>query len=165
MKIVIIGVAILVMVVVLIFVLGWLAPETHETVRSKKYSASPAVIFKIISDFTQYPHWRSDVKAVEIQENGQLIIEKNRRGVLPYRIKERVENVKLVTVIDDPSLPFSGTWSFDIAGEGNTCQLTITETGKVPNPLFRFFSKYVFSQENTVQNYLQDLEKALKTKS
>ena len=74
MKIVIIGVAILVMIVVLIFVLGWLAPETHETVRSKKYSAPPAVIFKIITDFAQYPHWRSDVTAVEIQENGQLII-------------------------------------------------------------------------------------------
>lgn len=165
MKILIIGVTILVMVVALIFILGWLTPETHEIVRSKKYSAPPAVIFKIITDFTQYPHWRSDVNAIEIQENGQLIIEKNRQGVLPYRIKERIENVKLVTVIDDPSLPFSGTWHFDIVGESNTCQLTITETGKVPNPLFRFFSKYIFSQEKTVQNYLQDLEKALKTKN
>ena len=77
-----------------------------------------------------------------------------------YRVKRTLSEVpkKLVRRIASDDLGFGGDWQYVITptSEGG-CQLTITEFGKVPNPLFRFMSKYIFGQTATMEKYMKAL--------
>jgi hypothetical protein len=66
-----------------------------------------------------------------------------------------------VTRIADPSLPFGGTWTYDLKPQGSGTELTITEDGEVYNPIFRFMSKFVFSQTATIEAYQASLKRKL----
>ncbi len=78
----------------------------------------------------------------------------------PYEAVESTPPRHLITRIADPKLPFGGTWTYEIVPAGNSCTLTITENGKVYNPLFRFVSRFLIGQTATMDGYL----KALSTK-
>ncbi len=51
----------------------------------------------------------------------------------------------MVLRIADPSLPFSGTWTYEIKPTGTGRELTLTEDGEVGNPIFRVMQKVFFS--------------------
>jgi hypothetical protein len=91
-------------------------------------------------------------------------IEESAHGKIPYKIVEENFNSRLVARIDDATLPFSGTWTFEINGKDGAAQLRITERGSVPNPLMRFFSTYVFSNAKTIRTYLDDVAKKVAAK-
>jgi hypothetical protein len=58
-------------------------------------------------------------------------------------------------------LPFGGTWVYEIVPEGDSCTLTITEHGKVYNPLFRFVSRFIMGHTATIDSYLAALNAKL----
>ena len=78
-----------------------------------------------------------------------------------FRIEASVSPSRCLTRIDEPDQPFGGTWTYNLAGEGAGTRLTITEDGEVYNPVFRFLSRYVFSQTATMEQYLADVQKHL----
>ncbi len=57
-------------------------------------------------------------------------------------------------------MPFGGTWTYVLVPDVAGTRLTITEDGEVYNPLFRFLSRFVFSQTATIDTYLRHLEAA-----
>ena len=59
--------------------------------------------------------------------------------------------------IADDTLPFGGTWTYELAPEGAGTRLTITEDGVVRNVVFRFLSRWVFSHTATLEKYLRAL--------
>jgi hypothetical protein len=59
--------------------------------------------------------------------------------------------------IADPDQPFGGTWAFELASEGAGTRVTITENGEVYNPIFRFMSRFVFSETSTLESCLGSL--------
>jgi hypothetical protein len=66
---------------------------------------------------------------------------------------------KLVSRIADPTLPFGGTWTYDIARTGDGATLTITEDGFVTSPIFRFVAKFVMGHHATIDTYLTNVAK------
>jgi hypothetical protein len=66
-----------------------------------------------------------------------------------------------VTAIDDASLPFGGTWTWELSPEGQGTRLTVTERGHVDPPLFRFLSRFVFGHDATLRRVLSDLSRRL----
>jgi len=76
---------------------------------------------------------------------------------IAYEAMESDPPRHLVTRIADPSLPFGGTWNYEItrSGSGSTSTLTITENGEVYNPVFRFVSRYIMGHAATVDAYLK----------
>ena len=52
---------------------------------------------------------------------------------------------------------FGGTWTFEVAESGSGSTLTITESGNISNPIFRFMSRFVFGYHATMNIYLEDL--------
>ena len=68
---------------------------------------------------------------------------------------------KLVTRILDTDLGYSGSWTYTFAASGEGTLLTITENGEVSNVLFRFMSRYFFSQTATIEAYLTALARRL----
>jgi hypothetical protein len=82
-----------------------------------------------------------------------------RGSAILYELVESTPPLRRVTLIADDSLPFGGTWTFDIAPAPGGSTLRITERGVVKNPIFRFVSQFVIGHYRTMDTYLADLAK------
>ena len=145
---------------------GMALPKGHRASRTMVYRASPDRVYSTISDVARFPEWRSEVKSVEIlgdDGRGVRFREQGRHGTVHYRVEQRQQDSKLVTRIDDKSLPFGGTWTLDVKAVPEGTALTITEDGEIYNPIFRVLSKVVLSPYATIDTYQADLRKRLAT--
>ena len=67
-----------------------------------------------------------------------------------------------MTRIDSKSLPFGGTWTYEVQPEADgRSRLQITEDGEIYNPVFRFVSRFVIGQTRTINSYLEALRRQL----
>ncbi|MEA2207016.1 MAG: hypothetical protein QOE77_3792 [Blastocatellia bacterium] len=53
--------------------------------------------------------------------------------------------------------PFSGRWEIDIQPLDGGSAVKVTEIGRIPNPFFRFVSKYIMGQTTQMERYLTNL--------
>jgi uncharacterized protein YndB with AHSA1/START domain len=151
---------------VIVLIVGWSLPVAHRASRSVALHASPETVFNLISRPADFPSWRSDVRSVDIlpSEAGHSLFRENGKGgLILFRVESVVPNRQLITRIADKSLPFGGTWTYDIEPNGATTTLRITEDGEVYNPLFRFVSRFVIGHGATVDRYLGDVRRHLET--
>lgn len=144
--------------------LGWLLPPGHQATVSASLPATPTEVFRYIAEVERYPEWRPDVSEVEMLEPAEGLRrfrEHGEFGPIVFRIERVDAPTFMQTRIDDPTQPFGGTWTYALVpNEGGTL-LTITEDGEVYNPLFRFLSRFVFSQTATMEAFVEDLRSAL----
>ena len=129
-----------------------------------RFRPKPPELFTIVSDFAKYPDWRAGVTRLEIEGavgQGALIREHGPNGIIPYRIETFEPPSKIVMRIADPSLEFGGTWTFEVFQNDSGSELVITENGEVYNPIFRFISKFFFSETATIDTYMADLKRKL----
>jgi uncharacterized protein YndB with AHSA1/START domain len=156
-----ISIAVLLAIVVLV---GLTIPKAHRASRTVTLPAQPATVFEAVSDFPRYPDWRRDVKSMAVDGNGgvgTLIHEEGPHGSIPYRVEAHEPPSRLVLRIADPSLPFGGTWTYELRASGAGTELTLTEDGEVSNPIFRLMQKLFFSPYDTIDAFLADLQKRL----
>ena len=142
--------------VALAAVAGLFLPKGHRASRTVVHAAPPAAVYAVITDVAKFPEWRSDVTSVEVlggPPGSGRFREHGKDGPIAYRVEAREENSRLVTRIDDPSLPFGGTWTFELRPVPEGTALTITEDGEIHNPLFRVMSKLFFSPYDTIDRY------------
>ena len=132
-------------------------PKEHVVSRRMTLSASPERVFEIVSSFADAPQWRKGVKTVELLEGGDVFVEHGPHGKIRMRVIEKEPARRLVTKIDDESLPFGGAWTYEIEPADAGARVTITERGIVKPALFRFLSKYVFTHHKTLVEYLEQL--------
>lgn len=64
---------------------------------------------------------------------------------------------RMVRELTDLDGPFSGRWEIDIVPTPEGSKITITEIGKVTNPLFRFVSKFIIGHTTFMEKYLRGL--------
>jgi hypothetical protein len=154
----------LVAIVIFVAIAGALLPKGHRASRTATIAAPPAVIFGVITDFARGAEWRRDVKEVEVLPDdgrGRMIREHGSHGVVPYRVEVFDPPARLVMRIADPSLPYGGSWTYELRPDAEGASLTITEEGEVYNPIFRFMQKVLFSPYTTMDQYIEDLKKRL----
>jgi len=149
-----------VVVVLVVLLVGWMLPVSHRATRDATYRATPDQLFKLITDVKSFPQWRPSVREVEVLPavNGHpQFREIGKNGSILFEIASVVPNQRLVTRIADRSLPFGGTWTYEITPRGDSTNLRITEDGEVYNPVFRFVSRFVFGHTATIDEYLRDV--------
>jgi uncharacterized protein YndB with AHSA1/START domain len=131
---------------------------SHVASRQAVYARTPEEVWDVITRFDQAPRWRTDVDAVEIEAGDPIrFVEMGAQGPLPLEVTEQERPHRLVLMAADPSLPFTGSWTFELeAVEGGT-RLTVTERGSIDNPLFRFVARLFMDPASTVTTYLVDL--------
>ena len=139
---------------------GILLPVRHRASRQATFPASPDVVFGAITKVEDFPTWRSVVTKVDVISSAPekpSWRETGSNGAIVF-VAEQVSAPKtLVTRIADRSLPFGGTWTYELTPVAGGTTLRITEDGEVYNPIFRFMSRFVFGHTSTIDTYLRDL--------
>jgi uncharacterized protein YndB with AHSA1/START domain len=163
-----IGVAVITVAALLVWLVGSRLPQGHVATRQATLGAPPEVVWAAVTDLDAYPSWRTGVKRIERlpDRGGQTTwIEHGGNGAITFTIDRAEPPSRLVVRIADPSLPFGGAWTYEIAAVPEGARLTITENGEVYNPVFRFMSRFVFGHEATIATYLADLTKRVSARS
>jgi hypothetical protein len=161
-KVILIVLAVLVVLVLAVVLAGYALPVAHVVSRQAVLKESPETVFATIADVGRYPEWRSDVSSIDLLSGEPLRwVEHGSNGDITFVRTEQSRPSRLVTRIDDPGLPFGGTWSYELAPHPAGTRVTITERGEVYNPVFRFMSRFVFGHTATIEAYLAALEKRL----
>jgi hypothetical protein len=111
----------------------------------------------VIADMERSPSWRTDITGVRrlADHDGHPVwLQITKEGNWPLEIAVEWPPAHLVAVVADSSAGFGGSWIYDLGSEGNKTRLTITETGFVSNPFFRFMAHYLFGLSSGIDNYL-----------
>ena len=140
-------------------VIGWWLPVEHRASGQIEIDAPPERIWAAMTDIEAFPAWRSDVTRVERVSAADTVgwVEHGRHGRLTFAVERAEPPRVLVTRIADRSLPFGGTWTYEIAPSDRGAVVTIIEHGEIYNPLFRFMSRFVFGYDGTMRAYLSAL--------
>lgn len=149
----------LVAAVALVAIVGWMLPVNHEASRSAEFPRTPEEVYALVADFRNYPNWWPDVTRVEVmveQPNRTTFREYLADGPIIMTLVEATPPSRYVTMIDDASQPFGGTWTFEIAPVGDDrSRLTITERGEIYNPILRALARFVFGYTGTMDSFLE----------
>ena len=155
---------IIVALIALVYVIGARLPEKHSAVRVARYRQKPDALWQAITDYDQFPFWRSNLKStgtLTSKNSFSAWQEVDAHGnVIPFQVLESDPPRHLVKGIADPKLPFGGTWTTDILPiPPDGCIVQITEDGEIHNVFFRFMARFVFGYTATMDTYLKDLGK------
>ena len=93
------------------------------------------------------------VHRLDDRDGRQVFEERGEFGPIRYLVEKREPPRLLVMRITDNSA-FGGTWTYEVAPASAGSRLTITEDGEIYNPFFRFFARFVFGYEGTLESYL-----------
>ena len=157
-RLLVVGVGPLVLLALVVVAVGYLLPVAHVASREATLDRDPGDVFAAIADVTRYPEWRADVRSVEVLSSSPLRWrEHGRNGDITFVVSESASPSRLVSRIDDTSLAFGGTWTYELTPVGRATSLRITERGAVYNPVFRFMSRFVFGHTATIDAYLAAL--------
>lgn len=145
----------------LMAVVGWMSPVGHTVTRSARLPAAADEVYAVISDLGHTPQWWPQTASAERLDdrNGHAVWrQKLRNGMaLDLEIIETTAPRRFSTRIANDDLPFGGTWIYTITPEGEHCSVTVTENGKIYNPIFRCLARYVFGHAATIESYLRAL--------
>jgi hypothetical protein len=149
MKWLIYGGVFVVIVPAIVVLIGAALPKAHVASRNMQIPAPPDAVFALIAG-------PSDWRGVKYQPlTGSPL--KWREDEITYERVETTPPTRLVNRIADPTLPFGGTWTYELAPAGAGTALTIREDGYVSNPFFRFVSRFIMGHAATIEKYQRDL--------
>ena len=150
---------VVVAIVLAVVLVGYALPQSHVASSGAVFSAPPATIFSTLQDVDRYPSWRSDVQTIDVIARSPHLRwrEQGSNGTITFEMQEVRSPSRLMTRITDRSLPFGGTWTYEVSPHEAGARLTITENGEVYNPVFRFMSRFVFGHTATMDTFLADL--------
>lgn len=139
---------------------GFLLPPDHRASTRATITAPRDDVWRTLLDVRAFPEWREDVEAVEIlsADQGRFAWrERGAQGPITYEHVEVHAPERLVSRLTDESLPFGGTWTYELGEVPAGTEVTIIEHGTVRNPLFRFLSHFVFGHHSTQESFLRSL--------
>ena len=116
-------------------------------------------MWEALTNVGDYPRWRPGVRSVDALSSAGAVRwrEHTSDGDITFERTEEQRPRRLGTRITDETLPFGGSWTYELAPEGSGTRLTITERGYVTNPLFRFMSRFVFGHHRTQEDFQRAL--------
>ena len=160
MKVLLIVASLVVLLVLMVVAIGTALPQNHTASRSAFIRATPDQVFRLVSGPQD---WRADLKQFKVgEENGHPVIrETDKHGqTITYEVVQSQPPNQLKRTIADKSLPFGGSWTWNIQPQPGGSAVTIIEEGEIYNPVFRFLSRFVIGHTRTIDNYLAMLRAA-----
>lgn len=143
---------------------GYLLPVAHVASAEARFARPAGDVFATIADVRRYPEWRPDVSRIEVLADSPRTRwkESGRDGEITFEVEEATPPSRLRTRIADPTLPFGGSWTYEVTPSGSGTRVRITEHGEVYNPVFRVVSRFVFGHTATLEEFLRNLGRKLR---
>jgi uncharacterized protein YndB with AHSA1/START domain len=145
-----------------VVVVGYVLPVAHKATRSVRLHRPPEEVWAVVTDFEKQPEWRPGLRSMERAEDRNehpVWRETDRWGdSIPIEVQVMEPPRRMVTRIADATLPFGGTWTYELSAVADGCEVRITEDGEVYNPVFRYVSR-IMGQAATIEAYLRALGK------
>lgn len=168
MKFVLIALGVVAALLVVIVLVGYMLPVKHRAQITTTIAAPPDQVYAIITNVAAFPEWRTGVRSVEVlpsPDGKRRWREVSKNGTIPFVAESANAPTTLVTRIDSKSLPFGGTWTYEVQpdAEGRS-RLQITEDGEIYNPIFRVVSRFLIGYEGTLREYVTDVQRKLGTR-
>lgn len=152
--------ALLVSIVVAILVGGLATPRHHVASRTLLVRAAPLAVWEIVRNVANYPDWRDDIYSVTIasDNDGQLRwTEVGRQRSVSYVATMDEAPHRFSSQITDEDLGYSGEWQYVLTPTDSGTRVTITESGQVGNPIFRFFGTHFVGYTRRIDTFLTEL--------
>ena len=154
---------IIVVLIAVIFAIGYILPAHTTHTRTIALKQSPEKVFAVLADVPNMPKWNRNMEKVEVlvPVDGKETTRQTFKGGMDMVITttESSPPNHLVRTAVDSGGSFSGSWTYGItATPDNGSQVALTEQSEVPNPFFRFMMK-VFSPTKYMDEHLEDLAK------
>ncbi|MTI89207.1 MAG: SRPBCC family protein [Balneolaceae bacterium] len=149
-----------------VYLTGYMLPENHSVTVSREIEAPRNKAWERISTPSAFPAWRSTVNSVEVYSDSTVPLHwkesYSNNHPITFREARQIKDTLFVSRIVDKNLPFGGEWSISLDSlDMSRTQVTITENGEIYSPIFRFFARFVFGYDDTIHQYLDDLEASL----
>lgn len=144
----------LIVVVAVVALAGALLPRSHRATRRARFRERPETMYAVLAG---PPDWRSDVKAFGRLPGGRWWEQEGHNHKVTFELVEDSPPTRRVVRIADRSLPFGGTWTFEIAPDGEGSAVRITEDGEIYNVIFRFMARFFFGYTASIEGNLRDL--------
>ena len=163
MKWVLIVVAGLVGLIALMALVGALLPRDHRATSTITLRQPPDSVWKVVRDLGGVTAWWQEAQeSVRLPDkDGQEAWRQKVGGWdMPLLVIESQPPRRLVTKIDaPPGGSFGGTWTYELTADSGGTRISVTETGWIGNPVFRFMSRVLFGYYGTLDGYLKALGK------
>lgn len=146
-------------VVAIVAGVGTTLPVDHVATRTLALNRSTDEVWGVLTDFRGQLTWRRELTSVELVPgtSRETWLEDTGDGAIPFETTEAMPPARLVRTIADTTLPFGGRWVYTLSAADGGTRLTITEEGKVFNPIFRFVSHFFLDQGATIEGVMQGL--------
>jgi len=167
-KIALIVLGVVAALIVVVVVVGYSLPVKHSARVTTVIDAPPDQVYAIITNVAAFPEWRTGVRSVEIltsPDGKRRWREVSKNGTIPYVAESENPPTGLATRIDSRSLPFGGTWTYELRPDSSgVTRLEIVENGEIYNPIFRVVSRFLIGYEGTLREYVTDVQRKLGTR-
>lgn len=162
MKWVLIIVGVLVALVAVLALVGAMRPADHVATITVRMNSTVRAVWTVVSDFEKVPTWFSEVTSVEriADVDGKSAYREKYGGFAVTNVVRTWDPPHRFVREILPAGAFSGTWTVELAPEGNGTKITVTEHGHVGNPLFRAMMMFSDNRK-TMRRYLAALETRL----
>lgn len=151
-------------VVLLTLIVGFLLPKERKAERTTTFSASPEIIFNLITNNKNWK-WRSNLRSVQILEsNGknEIFKEVSKKGQkITFEVKSKIPYSKYeIQIIEADG--FKGYWTGTLRETANGgTNLAFSEYITIENPFIKVLSYLFFDLGATIDQYLEDVANAI----
>ncbi len=151
----------LLFVFTLVFSVGVLVPKEHVASVRAVYAAERDAVWDKVANMESWPEWHAEIDGMQRQpdrDGKPYWLMQSSWGDMPQIVDEVAPAARMVTIIpEDADIGYSGSWTWEVEeGEEGTV-VTITERGRVTNPLMRFVSRYVMGYHSSLRTFHEQL--------
>lgn len=142
-----------------VFGVGARLPRDHVVTRRLRLNQPVEAVWARLTDHAGASSWRRGIKRVErlADHDGHEVWREVSGDAIDLETTLVEGQRRLIRRITGDRRDFGGEWEYELASDGASTLVTVTERGEVYHPLYRFVSRFILGHTRTLDTYLRDL--------